>query len=954
MEKRIICFVLITLFILSSLVSCSSSPETTVPASSAPSTPPVEVRTSPLLDSCGWYNVRQNAGSTGHSSAISNFLKKSETLWSVSAGDMKLNGLYVYDVNKDGKLETVYANEKHLFVLDENGNEVWKTELKSVGNTRVLGFFDLGKASGEESLVVLEGSMIVVLDGATGKQLNTPISYSGSFPHFADITDEYPGLEVVVYQKPYMVAYSFSSANSYIKVWQYTHYEYDYYPPAFGIGDFEGDGDLDVYYTTKGHIGALDGKTGKKLGSYDWIPGGSTIGNGRLYGNFLVRDVNGDGKDDMLMVCDWYSEHSFVATSNGKKFTLSFNIFHEFDAYAGSFKSVRPTIDSFPELYGDGKTYLVYSVYNDNDDNKWVTYIFDSTETSKADALSSAQILENTYYHGAVDLDGDGVLELLLSEELSSSAKKYSRLLIYGADEDGAYSLSDSIDFSAFVTEDFGIYENEKYGTTSHYDCIRPLISKINGKTVFFVQSTDGYKAYSFASGRVTLEKTYEYEPVCSADFDNDGIENLFVFTKDKCLALKADGSTAFELKTCSYSSKTPVAADLDGDGSLEIVVAGADSISLIKANARGAALLWSIEGYGSRNDVEIYSAAITKFDGSLKIIAGGIDQTTGESRIRVLNSDGSEYWGYTFEGYANTPLNKKTGIYQYTYGDINGDGQDDVIVFLMRGGDYSEGIFIIDGKSRDLMYKNEGLVAITSGLQTRAVGPCPNYATVADTDYDGKAELFITARDIFTRYEWVDGEIKMTAKQNSGTKYYYEELIPVEYDGKYYLVQSGAWYKYGVLETDGTVVWQKDIDISTTHHVNRSYGIGDINGDGKPEVIIQQRVAGKIVAYDLLTGEEVDSMTVDNNTYSLITADIDGDGSDEIIFTTRWTNTLFVYNFGTRRELSNIKQVPKVVELAFNTSIGDPILADANGDDLLDIILMCGDGMLYCITAAE
>jgi len=94
--------------------------------------------------------------------------------------------------------------------------------------------------------------------------------------------------------------------------------------------------------------------------------------------------------------------------------------------------------------------------------------------------------------------------------------------------------------------------------------------------------------------------------------------------------------------------------------------------------------------------------------------------------------------------------------------------------------------------------------------------------------------------------------------------------------------------------------------------------------------------------------------MTVDNNTYSLITADIDGDGSDEIIFTTRWTNTLFVYNFGTRRELSNIKQVPKVVELAFNTSIGDPILADANGDDLLDIILMCGDGMLYCITAAE
>jgi len=940
MKKRIISLILCIVSVLSVFVSCSGKPAATVPESTVPEStvpestvPEIPVRTQPLSESLFWLTARGDNGHTSSLAATSDFTKNAVLFDSVYLGDASLSSVTSLDLNGDGKNEIIYQYGGSLIALNTaTGKQLWKSA--PLGDGYVYGLFDCGK-DGATVLVTTFGGALRLLDPKTGRTLSeSTVTVAIRSVHVGDVNGD--GKEEIVYgDSEHICCISFNESYTHKTLWKKTWNEFKSYQPSIALGDFDGDGVLDIFYCTKGEVAVYDGVNGDKKASEKWTSGGS-LGNGRNYGEFFAVDINGDGLCDVVMMNPYLCEHSSVLVSNGEKLSLLWDNFHEFDSN-GNEKSLKVMIEGFDDHDGDGRYEIIYSVYNDDGENKWKTYIFHADETDLNAAKNNAQVIDGVIFSGAVDLDGDGKNELILSSADTRSPLSHTVNYVYKYNG----SVYESAAASEKASVVFSEYKSYRITHGSHFTARRELLEiTYGGKTYFFLKDENGKaSAYTLDGGALSKGIQLDIAPIYCADVDLDGNGEYFYIEDGACKVSSVSGTALAQFTVGAPHQKTPVAADLDGDGSLEVIIAGSGHVSAVKVNARGAQLLWTKKGYGSRSNVLNFSAMILKTENGHRAVFAVDDELTGESRIGVFKADGSEEWGYTFKGYHNSTENIDSGIYQYLYGDMNGDGALDIIVFLMTGDDYSESIHVICGKTHERIYVEEGKVGGSSNA--RGAGPCPNYATAYDTDGDGYCELFVGARDFFTRYEWVDGEIKRTKEKRATSpdyEYYYLEYIPVIVDGKCYLVMSSGWYAFGVCDDMGKIIWKKKY--ATPGECN-GYGatVGNFYGDEKPEIAFQNK-EGKIDIYDVLTGELLKSVNTNMTSKSLGSADLNGDGYDDIFCGN--------YNSGEIGVFNPTKRSAKFVTISNNGFISDPIVADADGDDLLEILFVCSDGRLY------
>ena len=256
------------------------------------------------------------------------------------------------------------------------------------------------------------------------------------------------------------------------------------------------------------------------------------------------------------------------------------------------------------------------------------------------------------------DLDGDGVREIF-----AGATNGY----LYGWRADGAVlpgfpirpSLNPSVTYRILATPAIGDIDGD-----GSPDIVTPLS---DGR--LYAYNADGSAKWNAGIGDVLdvfSSQALNSSPVI-ADIDGDGTREILVGAMDNTLyALRGDGSLLWTFTTDDIVQATPVVADLDpARPGLETVLASCDGYVYVLD--RSGALVWQVStGWSLRSTPLV---ADVNGDGSLDVAIGGEDKL-----MWVWRSDGSLLPGWP----------KDVGgaiVSSPRLGDIDGDGAKDLVI---------------------------------------------------------------------------------------------------------------------------------------------------------------------------------------------------------------------------------------------------------------------------------
>lgn len=372
----------------------------------------------------------------------------------------------------------------------------------------------------------------------------------------------------------------------------------------------------------------------------------------------------------------------------------------------------------------------------------------------------------------------------------------------------------------------------------------------------------------------VKVSSAYPPCGIAAADLDGDGSPEVAVgSTAGRVYVFDAEGGLlpGWPVSTGGRVQAKPAAADVDGDGSLDLVVLDGET-----------GLLWALDGEGSSLPgwpVEVGAASgvigpsIT-FDDSvgLSVI------TPCREGIECLDSEGRRVWTSPLIGSvtASPAVSGRFGLvaavteYGFLYLQRNGDGQPIEGFPFLAGQRSSWGAPVIadlepDGSPEVLftaydigqsvsVYSLEDDGGISPGFPVRLPGYL-SYSSpvVADADGDGDMEVFLCCSG---------GEGTLWAMDHTG------EVLP-------------GWPAAPSVQMEGSPV------------------VADLDADGSCEVLAASgSAAGGLFCYGLRgdsLGRYTEWGTGPARTDSPVAADLDGDGAPELLLLTA-AGTLYAW----------------------------------------------------------
>jgi len=379
--------------------------------------------------------------------------------------------------------------------------------------------------------------------------------------------------------------------------------------------------------------------------------------------------------------------------------------------------------------------------------------------------------------------------------------------------------------------------------------------------------------------------------------------------------------------------SSSPVIADLNGDGSNDVVVGAHDGY--LRAYRGDGSMLWqaaAVPGIGSGCNAQSTPTSIGSSpavadldgDGRVEVIVG-----LGTTWVRNQNgglivldgATGAVKWKWTGDrDFANVWDNvaANDGWCEAVFsapaiGDVDGDGYPDVVF-----GGWDQRIWALDRFGNTL-----------SGFPFAADDTVWSTAALFDSDNNGAAEIYIGG-----------------------------DSTP----GGFFNNLGGVFRKFDASSGKVVVGWSK----APNEVIQSSPAIGDIDGDGRAEVIVG---AGefwhltcangypckpgdgtdhvKVFAWHLDDGSPLPGFPVSTGGTVMASpalGDVDGDGLPEVVV---GSYDGFVYAWNGDGSVQ-WKVFPTWAHLPKTRMIGQPIIADLDGDGGQDVAVGSGDGMAY------
>jgi hypothetical protein len=660
----------------------------------------------------------------------------------------------VADFNGDGKPDLIWRTvEEYVTVLLSNGDGSFQT-LPSVYFGRYVNCFAVGdfNGDGKADLAVLLGGP---QQGPSGRTVSIMLGNGdGTFQ---------PPQDYRAGEDPSFVA----------------------------VGDFNGDGKLDLAVTNK-----TSNSVSILLGNGDGTFRPQAFYASQMEPVFVaVGDFNGDGKAD-LAVSNGGSNSVSILQGNGD------GTFRQAKSYA---TEVGPAAVSVGDFNGDGKADLAVVNWGSNT----VSILLGNGDGSfRPQTAFGAGRAPNAV--AVADLNGDGKLDLAVTSaptQLSSGSSVVTILLGKG---DGTFQPSVNYapggfavaiaDFNGDGKPDLavaafamtillgrgnGIFERPvSYSVSSFPNSVAAGDFDGDGKPDLAIPnyfSNDVSILLNKGNGAFQPRVNYPVlvHPVAAAvgDFNGDGRPDLAVVYNNESNAvsiLLGNGNGTFR-PMVNYTvgggpgggggGQTVAVSDFNGDGKLDLAVVNwGGSISILLGNGDGtfqpqsqytageypgSLAVADVNGDG-KSDLVVYNSTLS--NPYFSVLPGHGDGTFGAPILSPVNPDGAFFIGVTdFNGDGVPDLAAGTSIYlgqgdgtfiQGSYlssgrvsaiGDFDGDGNQDV---ALAGG---EGVSIFLGNGK-------GTFAVPMSFLTANTNflSAPTFLTVADFNGDGKPDLAV------------------------------------------------------------------------------------------------------------------------------------------------------------------------------------------------------------------
>jgi hypothetical protein len=311
-------------------------------------------------------------------------------------------------------------------------------------------------------------------------------------------------------------------------------------------------------------------------------------------------------------------------------------------------------------------------------------------------------------------------------------------------------------------------------------------------------------------------------------------------------------------------SVQTAVAADVDGDGDMDLLYASfTDSeVAWLENNGSQAFTIHIIDNNAAGSGAHSVVAADIDGDGDMDVAASFDDQITW------YENNGTQ----TFTAHAIATISAGHNI---AVGDVDGDGDIDVVAAT---------------NARVMWFDNNGSQTFTQKLLPTTVGAGGNNGvTLVDVDRDGDEDiLWASLSDNIGWFE-NNGSQTFTAHTIDAAATNARSVAAADMDGDGDLdlvaaiegTNTFAWY-----ENSGSQVFTKHA-ISTAYMGPQSVALGDINGDGKIDVVGCSATDNSVATFinqgaGMFTAGTV--ATTMKSPRSVFIADVNGDGKTDIV----------------------------------------------------------------------
>ena len=373
----------------------------------------------------------------------------------------------------------------------------------------------------------------------------------------------------------------------------------------------------------------------------------------------------------------------------------------------------------------------------------WILNASDCTpELTSSPAIIAAGGFFYDSHPGLLDIDGDGDLEIIAARYWLSAAGGWDGQHLMAVQHDGT---------PVWVSETSAILPTVGASALSVYSNEGPTFSDLDGNgtveiimTWRYTESTGIYRSgltvYNSVDGSIVWEYTgpqqegdADYKPPVVADLDLDGTQEIIVHTDvvshlgilEFRLPIQPRGAT-----TRGYHLYTAV-ANFDSDPYPEIVAH--DQYNNYLYNHDGT-LNWQIAAPNSSQSQ--ITVADLDGDGEVEFAYNSPNGTGGGGYMMAYDTDGSLLWSH-----AADPARPVMGTLAFQRGpnatafDANKDGAADLVIHYDDGSFVvapTDGIYIFDGRDGSV------LSLLPIGSYTGQQG----FITIADIDDDGEAEI--------------------------------------------------------------------------------------------------------------------------------------------------------------------------------------------------------------------